>query len=77
MPPDKELRAELAAVRYKGVTMGGHAAVLMRSKDEIRELLGRSPDKGDAVAHLFVDGLPAPGARNDYAEYQRKMGYTT
>lgn len=77
LPPDKELLADLAAVRYKVVTMGGHAAVLMRSKDEIRELLGRSPDKGDAVAHLFVDGLPAPGARNDYAEYQRKMGYTT
>jgi hypothetical protein len=32
-------------------------------------MLGRSPDKGDAVAMTFVDGIPAPNtARNDYQE---------
>lgn len=60
LPPDPELLADLAAVRYKVVTMGRLAALQMRSKDEIRETLGRSPDKGDAVAMTFADGIPQP-----------------
>jgi hypothetical protein len=48
--------------------MGKVAAIQIRGKDEIREALGRSPDKGDAVAMTFVSGIPAPNAlRNDYA----------
>ena len=58
LPPDSELEADLCAVRYKVVTMDRHAAVLMRSKDEIRETLGRSPDKGDSVAMTFAGGIP-------------------
>jgi hypothetical protein len=58
LPPDAELEADLRAVRYKVVQMGTEAGLLMRDKDEIRKLLGRSPDKGDAVAMTFVDGLP-------------------
>jgi hypothetical protein len=60
LPPDPELLADLTAVRYKVVTLGGGTAILMRSKDEIREALGRSPDKGDAVAMTFVTGIPRP-----------------
>lgn len=60
--PDQELLADLTAVRYKVVTMGKVAAIQMRSKDEIREALGRSPDKGDSVAQTFVQGIPEPGA---------------
>ena len=49
--------------------MGKGAAIQMRSKDEIREALGRSPDKGDAVAMTFVSGIPKPNAwRDDYQE---------
>ena len=58
LPPDAELATDLCAVRYKVVTMGRQAAIQMRSKDEIREVLGRSPDKGDAVAMTFADGIP-------------------
>lgn len=61
LPPDQELLADLCAVRYKVVTMGKVAAIQMRSKDEIREALGRSPDKGDSVAQTFVNGIPSPG----------------
>ena len=60
LPPDAELLADLCAVRYKVVTMGKGAAIQMRSKDEIREALGRSPDKGDSVAMTFVQGIPRP-----------------
>ena len=69
LPPDAELLTDLTAVRYKVVTMGKVAALQMRSKDEIRETLGRSPDKGDAVAMTFVSGIPASNSvRNNYQE---------
>ncbi len=68
LPPDSELLGDLAAVRYKVVTMGKVAALLMREKDEIREVLGRSPDKGDAVAMTFCDGIPEPGFRQQKYE---------
>ena len=67
LPPDPELAADLAAVRYKVVTMGKVAAIQIRDKDDIREALGRSPDKGDSVAQTFAVGIPPPGeARNEY-----------
>ena len=58
LPQDQELASDLCAVRYKVVTMGRVAAIQIRSKDEIREVLGRSPDKGDAVAMTFANGIP-------------------
>ena len=69
LPNDQELLGDLTAVRYKVVTLGQSTALQMRSKDEVREALGRSPDKGDAVAMTFVDGIPAPNtARYEYQE---------
>ena len=65
LPNDQELAADLAAVRYKVVTMGKVAAIQIRDKDEIREALGRSPDKGDSVAMTFVYGIPPPGSMNE------------
>lgn len=62
LPPDSELATDLAAVRYKVVQMGQHAGIQIRDKDEIREAIGRSPDKGDSVAMTFVSGIPKPGA---------------
>lgn len=67
LPPDQELLADLAAVRYKVVTMGQKAAIQVRDKDEIREALGRSPDKGDAVAMTFVAGIPTAERARGYS----------
>lgn len=58
LPNDQELLGDLTAVRYKVVTRGRAAAIQIRSKDEIREVLGRSPDKGDSVAMHFAEGIP-------------------
>lgn len=58
LPPDPELTADLCAVRYKIVQAGRFAAILIRDKDEIREVLGRSPDKGDSVAQTFISDIP-------------------
>ena len=62
LPPDPELLGDLCAVRYKVVPMGQEAGIQMNSKDEIKELLGRSPDKGDAVSMTFDEDAPTAGA---------------
>lgn len=46
LPPDDDLRAELIAHRWKSV--GG--SVQIEPKDQIKQRLGRSPDKADALA---------------------------
>jgi hypothetical protein len=48
--------------------MGKVAALQMRDKDEIREVLGRSPDKGDAVAMTFISGIPKPNSQRSSYE---------
>lgn len=58
LPPDPELLVELCAIRYKIVTQGKVAAILVRDKDEVREAIGRSPDKADAIAMTFVSEIP-------------------
>jgi hypothetical protein len=45
LPNDPALRADLAAYQWSATARG----ILVRSKDEMKTLLGRSPDAGDAV----------------------------
>jgi hypothetical protein len=56
LPPDPELLADLTAPKWKPQASG----ILIESKDDIKDRIGRSPDKADAVvyAHLpaFVPG---------------------
>ena len=60
LPPDQEMLGDLTAPRYKVVTMGKGAAIQISSKDDIRLVLGRSPDKGDSVAMTFAADIPKP-----------------
>jgi len=75
LPPDKELRQELLAHRYKVVQMGPYAGIQVRSKDEVKEAIGRSPDKSDSVAMTFADGVPeSVNAREDATAFRRRRG---
>ncbi len=47
LPDDDDLRADLSALRYL-FTQDGR--IQIENKDEVRRRLGRSPDRGDAVA---------------------------
>lgn len=49
LPPDQELAADLATPRISARALQTRGVILVESKEEIRERLGRSPDKGDAV----------------------------
>jgi hypothetical protein len=46
LPPDPELKAELAAHRWE---MRPGSKIFVRSKDEVKDTLGHSPDKADAI----------------------------
>lgn len=74
LPPDQELASDLCALRFKVVQMGKEAGIQIRSKDEVREVLGRSPDKGDAVMNTFMDGIPTSGLGDDASRYREQRG---
>ena len=60
LPNDAELREELANVYY-GFDPRGR--MKLKSKDEIKEVLGRSPDTADALALTFAQPV---ARRQDY-----------
>lgn len=61
LPPDPELLADLSAFRYEFTPSGsrGGGEIFIRPKDEMREELGRSPDKGDTTIMLSASDLSA------------------
>lgn len=63
LPPDSELRADLAAPTYEV----GQRGLLIESKDELRSRLGRSPGKGDVVVMCLSEG---------HAAVRRELGRT-
>lgn len=50
LPDDSNLLADLTAYRWKMTPAG----ILIKSKEEMREELGRSPDDGDAVIYALI-----------------------
>lgn len=52
LPPDGDLRADLCSPRFEITSRG----ILIESKDDIRDRLARSPDKGDAVVMSYSEG---------------------
>ncbi len=52
LPPDPQLRSDLAAPTWKLTTRG----IQIESKDDIKKRLGRSPDRGDAVVMALSEG---------------------
>lgn len=57
LPNDAELKEELLALTYFYNKMSGK--IQLMAKDDIKEALGRSPDKSDSIAlHFFRDVRP-------------------
>lgn len=59
LPPDPELRADLASYHY---TVGARG-ILIESKEDIKKRIGRSPNKGDAVVMCLSEGNKAAAKR--------------
>jgi hypothetical protein len=68
LPPDQELLADLTAPRWKLTPRG----IQIEEKIAIKERLGRSPDKGDAVVMAWSEGESAVSARIRTATNNRK-----
>lgn len=71
LPADQELKEELLAITYD---FQGDKFRLCE-KDDIKELIGRSPDKGDAVALTFAYNVAKKpivtgSSRGDYNPYE-------
>ena len=52
LPPDAELKADLASYTWQNTTGG----ILLEPKEKQKERLGRSPDRGDAVVMCLAEG---------------------
>ena len=66
LPPDRRIRADLCAPRWK-VTPSG---IQVEPKEEIVKRLGRSPDRGESVVYALVETpkrLPRPGGESGQA----------
>lgn len=68
LPPDPELLADLAAHRFEVRPSGNGEVILVGPKEDIKEMLGRSPDKGDTTIMLHAShagGLKRPKAAQE------------
>ncbi len=54
LPPDPEMFADLTAFRYEVKKSKDGGEILIGPKDEMKERLGRSPDKGDTTVMLHA-----------------------
>lgn len=63
LPPDDEMLADLTSPRWEPVAVKDAGSVKtiikVESKDDVKERLGRSPDRGDAVCYALYDPATA------------------
>lgn len=80
LPPDPELAADLCAFRYEIRPGGGAEEIVILPKEEMKEMLGRSPDKGDCtiiLAASHAGGLKRPKAAQERKLSQRRITVAT
>lgn len=76
LPPDPELLADLAAYRYEIVPSRHGGEIQIGDKQDMRDRLGRSPDKGDTTIMLSASGLGGlkrPKAAQERRDESRRM----
>ena len=69
IPNDADLKEELLAIRY--IFNKTNGKIMIQPKDEIKELIGRSPDKSDSIALHFFSHI-SPAAK-DMAAIQKEI----
>jgi len=75
LPPDAQLRADLASYRWKLLSGG---IIQVESKEDIRKRIGRSPDDGDAVIIAMATGARRmQPRRNDGFDFSRQTHAST
>lgn len=75
LPNDKDLKEELLALRYFYNNTTGKIQII--SKDDLKEILGRSPDKSDSVAlHFFRKVRPMNMRGNQYQQQGKSNNWS-
>jgi hypothetical protein len=82
LPPDPEMAQDLAAYRYEVRAGGGGEIIVVLPKEDMKEMLGRSPDKGDTTIMLSaskIGGLKRPKAAQERraAQHHRMQSVTS
>lgn len=67
LPPDPQLRADLASYRWKLVSGG---MIQVEAKEDIKKRIGRSPDDGDAVIIAMATGSRRMQPRRNDSRYR-------
>lgn len=67
LPRDEDLAEELLALEYTSTPSG---LMQLIAKDDIKQRIGRSPDKADCVCQAFAVTMPPPGARAVIGTYR-------
>lgn len=70
LPPDPQLRADLASYRWKLISGG---IIQIEMKEDIKKRIGRSPDDGDAVIIAASTGAKRMQARRNDARYAAQL----
>ena len=65
LPDDPELSADLSVLHFSIDSRG----ISITKKDDVRDVLGRSPDKGDAVAMAWFAGAKGTNVPEDWAKH--------
>ena len=71
LPPGQDVRADLCAPRWK--LRGGK--ILIESKEDLMERLGRSPDKGDALVYANIETPKRLAANKNWRQGKARGGY--
>lgn len=56
LPDDQMMLADLTATRFEITTKAGKSVIKVLEKKDVKKLLGRSPDRGDAVIMAWFEG---------------------
>lgn len=56
LPPDAELKSDLAAFRWEAVRIHDGMGIKVEPKEKMKERIGRSPDRGEAVIMCLAPG---------------------
>ena len=71
IPPDNELSADLRAARWKISARG----IQIEAKDEIKQRIGRSPDRGDSLVYAFnIETEPGAGWAEFFSQSLAEKG---
>ncbi|WP_345985277.1 hypothetical protein WCX49_11785 [Sulfurimonas sp. HSL-1656] len=71
IPKDDELYEELSVITYSYTDGNGKSRIKILKKEEIKEILGRSPDKADSLAlQFFTTIVPQQNETDEWGETQ-------